>query len=278
MKTSNQYDQQINSLMARYGSALPAESGPWNETIAALLSHRSVRKYLPTALPDNTLTTLAAAAQSAATSSNLQTWSLVAVTDPARKIRLADVAAKQKHITECPLFLVWIADLSRLRRVGEQTQQQLAAINYLEMLLVATIDAALAAQNAVVAAESLGLSTVYIGAIRNDTQRVAAELNLPAGAVAVFGLCVGYADHSLPAEVKPRLPQSVVVHREQYDATGESARVDIYDQAMTEFSRRNEMLVSSWTERVLARTKELKAMAGRDNLSAALHALGFPLR
>ncbi|WP_213992542.1 NADPH-dependent oxidoreductase [Sodalis sp. dw_96] len=277
MQTSTLADQQLAALAARYGSELPHEGGPWNETLSALLSHRSVRKYLPKALPDGTLTTLAAAAQSAATSSNLQTWSLIAVTDPARKARLSAVAAGQKHITECPLFLVWVADLSRLRRVGEQKQQQLAAIDYLEMLLVATIDAALAAQNAVVAAESLGLSTVYIGALRNDTQRVAAELNLPAGAVGVFGLCVGYADHSAPAEVKPRLPQSVVVHREQYDTSGEPARLDIYDQDLAEFSRRNEMSVSNWTDRVIARTKELKAMAGRDRLAAALRALGFPL-
>ncbi|QWA11006.1 NADPH-dependent oxidoreductase [Sodalis ligni] len=277
MATSTSKDQQHAALAARYGSELPPECGPWNETIAALLSHRSVRKYLPKPLPDNTVTTLAAAAQSAATSSNLQTWSLIAVTDPALKARLSAVAAGQKHIIECPLFLVWVADLSRLRRVGEQKQQQLAALNYLEMLLVATIDAALAAQNAVVAAESLGLSTVYIGALRNDTQRVAAELDLPDSAVGVFGLCVGYADHSVPAEVKPRLPQSVVVHRDLYDVAGEPARLDIYDQDLAEFSRRNELSVSNWTNRVIARTKELGAMAGRDKLAAALRALGFPL-
>lgn len=271
-------DEQTAALQARYGAGSLPEAGPWNGTIAGILSHRSLRGYLPDALPENTLETLAAAAQSAATSSNLQTWSLVAVTDPQRKARLSAVAAHQKHILQCPLFLVWVADLSRLRRVGEQQGQSLAALNYLEMLLVATIDAALAAQNAVIAAESLGLSTVYIGALRNDTQRVAEELNLPQGAVGVFGLCVGYADPAAMAEVKPRLPQSVVVHREQYSADGEDAEVAVYDEALTAFSERNEISAYNWTDRVIARTKELRAMAGRDNLSAALRALGFPLR
>ena len=58
----------------------------------------------------------------------------------------------------------------------------------------APIDAALAAQNAVVAAQSLGLRTVYIGAMRNDPVRVAELLGLPPRAFVVFGLCVGYAD------------------------------------------------------------------------------------
>ena len=64
------------ALAARYGAAAPA-AGPWNATIAGMLDHRSVRGYRPDALPPGTLETLVAAAQSAATSSNLQTWSVV---------------------------------------------------------------------------------------------------------------------------------------------------------------------------------------------------------
>ena len=62
---------------------------------------------------------------------------------------------------------------------------------WLETFLVANIDVALAAQNAVVAAESIGLSTVYIGAMRNDPERVAGLLGLPKQCFVLFGLCVG---------------------------------------------------------------------------------------
>ena len=44
-----------------------------------LLAHRSVRAYLPDALPEGTLAHLVAAAQSAPTSSNLQAWSVIAI-------------------------------------------------------------------------------------------------------------------------------------------------------------------------------------------------------
>ncbi|MEJ1976336.1 MAG: nitroreductase family protein [Acetobacteraceae bacterium] len=160
-----------------------------------LLAHRSVRAYRTDPLPPGTTEILVAAAQSAASSSNLQLWSVVAVEDPARKARLAAVAAGQKHITQAPLFLVWLADLSRAQRLADVP---LDGLDYLETFMVGVVDAALAAQNATVAAESLGLGTVYIGALRNNPEAVAAELGLPPRAFAVFGMCVGASGSGLP--------------------------------------------------------------------------------
>lgn len=266
------------ALALRYGpDAVPA-AGPWSDAIALLLSHRSVRGYRADALPEGTLETLVAAAQSAATSSNLQTWSVVAVSDPGVRGKLAAIAGGQKHIEQCPLFLVWLADLSRLGRIAEAEGRTLEGLPYLETFLVASIDAALAAQNAVVAAESLGLSTVYIGALRNDTQAVAGLLELPPGAVGVFGLCVGYAQPAAAGEVKPRLPQPGVLHHGTYGIGDERAQRAAYDRLMGEFSRRNEMQADTWTERVLSRIATIKALRGRDLLKPALRALGFPLR
>src|ERR1019366_4866478 len=103
---------------ARYGAAAAPRLLPLNAVLTTLLSHRSVRRYRPDPLPLHTLETLVAAGQSASTSSNLQAWSVVAVEDAGRKARLAAVAGNQAHITECPLFLVFLADLSRLDRLG----------------------------------------------------------------------------------------------------------------------------------------------------------------
>jgi nitroreductase len=82
-------------IRERYGSNTFNPEHLWNETLTTLLSHRSVRAYLPDALPSQTLETLIAAAQAAATSSNLQTWSVVAIEDPARKSTLAQLAGNQ---------------------------------------------------------------------------------------------------------------------------------------------------------------------------------------
>ena len=88
--------------------------GQWNQVLETILSHRSVRGFLPRRLPDNTLELLIAAAQSASTSSNLQFWSVVAVQEPERRSRLAELAGQQQFIRDAPLLLVWLADLSRL--------------------------------------------------------------------------------------------------------------------------------------------------------------------
>jgi nitroreductase len=267
-----------DALARRYGTEASPGAGPWNEHIAVLLSHRSVRGYRSDALPQGTLQTLVAAAQSAATSSNLQTWSVIAVTDPAKKAALAKVASNQKHIEQCPLFLVWVADISRNQRLGAEEGVTLETMPYQETFLVAAIDAALAAQNATVAAESLGLSCVYIGALRNNPQEVARIVGLPTGAFGVFGMCVGYASPSVANEVKPRLPQEVVVHHDAYDTSGESAHRAAYDALMSDFSVRNGMGPDNWTKRVIGRLGRLAAMAGRDKMVAALHAMGFSLK
>jgi nitroreductase len=104
-----------------------------------------------------------------------------------------------------PLYIAWVADLSRNERLSEAEKINFETLLWLETFMVACIDAALAAQNAVVAAQSLGLRTVYIGAMRNDPARVAELLGLPPRAFVVFGLCVGYADPTAKNEVKPRL-------------------------------------------------------------------------
>jgi len=266
------------ALAARYGANARPPAGPWNETIASMLTHRSVRGYLSTTLPEGTLESLIAAAQSAATSSNIQAWSVVHVADPASRKILAEIAGNQKHIEQCPLYLVWIADLARNRRICAAEGVEPLASPWTETFMVSVIDAALAAQNAVAAAESLGLSTVYIGAMRNDPERVAQLLGLPPEAFPVFGLCVGYAEPKAAGEVKPRLPQRVVVHRELYSTSGENEQRAIYDATMAEFSRRHELQTATWTQRLLNRFGNMKAMNGRERIKARLNAMGFPLK
>jgi nitroreductase len=269
---------QTAALAKRYGEAAMPAKGPWNDAIALLLEHRSVRGFKSDPVPAGTLETLIAAAQSAATSSNLQTWSVVSVTDPATRAEFARIANNQKHIEQCPIFLAWIADTSRLARLGEQEKAELEVLPYLETYLVAAIDAALAAQNAVTAAESLGLANVYIGAMRNDIGRVAELLALPKGAMCVFGLCIGYAADGVTNAVKPRLPQSAILHHERYSGARDQEVRKAYDAELERYSRQHEMGQYTWTERVLSRAAKIKAMSGRDKLRAALEALGIPTK
>jgi len=269
--------EQTDALRRRYGAAVPP-AGPWNETMELLLSHRSVRGYKSDPVPPGTLETLIATAQSAATSSNMQWWSAIVVSDPAKKKELAEIAGNQKHIEQCPLYICWVADMARHQRISHAQKTEFETMPWLETFMVACIDVALAAQNAVVAAESLGLQTVYIGAMRNDPVRVAKVLGLPPQAFAVFGLCVGYATEKAAGEVKPRLPQASVVHHDRYDPAGEVEERAAYDLELDKFSKRHEMQATTWTQRVLNRLGPIKSMNGRERMRAALATLGFEIR
>ncbi|QJU58787.1 NADPH-dependent oxidoreductase [Sphingomonas sp. AP4-R1] len=250
----------------------------WNETLDTILSHRSVRAYAPDPVPDGAIELAVAAAQSAASSSNLQPWSVVAVEDPARKARLAALAGNQKQILQAPLFLLWIVDHQRLTRVGEQVGTPADALHYLESFLLGAVDTSLAAQSAVVALESLGLGTCYIGGIRNRPAEVAAELGLPPQSFALFGLTVGHPDPAAPASVKPRLPQEAVLFREAYGQSAAPAALAAYDRRLRGFQREQGMIERDWTEQASQRVRGADSLAGRDVLRGVLHRLGFRLR
>lgn len=267
-----------DQFQARYGQELDLPAVIWNETIGTILSHRSVRGYLGDPLPAGALETMIAAAQSASTSSNLQTWSVVAVEHPETKARLAELAGNQAHIRQAPLFLVWLADLARLTDAADARGLPRAGIDYTEMFVMATIDAALAAQNAAVAAESLGLGLVYIGGMRNHPEDVAAALGLPPRTVAVFGMCVGYPDPARPTAVKPRLPQAAVLHRERYE-TDQAAPIATYNGAMARYYTEQQMKVrGDWVDHSANRVATPQSLSGRHRLLEALRNLGFELR
>jgi nitroreductase len=264
----------VSLIGARYGKAqtLPFDSAlpSFNDTLKTLLAHRSVRSFLETPLPPGTLELLIAAAQSAPSSSNLQLWSVVAVEDSARKARLADYAAQQRHIKQAPLLLVFLADLAILHETATTQEITLNGIDYLDTFLMAAIDAALAAQNVVTAAESMGFGTVYAGAIRNQPEDVIRELNLPPYVFPVFGLSIGYPNPERPTQIKPRLLQCAILHREQYSNDGTQQAVSDYDATMSAFYRVYRETGTTWSKQSLERLREPETLAGRDRLKEAI--------
>jgi nitroreductase len=266
-----------SSVAARYGDTESNVPLAWNDTMDLLLSHRSVRGFLSDPLPTGTLEALVAAAQSASTSSNVQAWTVIAVMNPETKAALSQIAGGQKHMEECPLLLVWCADLARTKTIGERHNYPTDATGFLESFVVSVVDAALAAQNAAVAAESFGLGMVYIGALRNNPQEVARLLKLPPNVVAAFGMCVGYPDPARPYNVKPRLPQRVVLHREHYDDSVPQEALDSYDATLSAFQRAEKMKEVGWIGTMKGRWRDAASIKGRDKIRSALLALGFKL-
>ncbi|NMO96357.1 oxygen-insensitive NADPH nitroreductase [Paenibacillus lemnae] len=205
-----------------------------NETIDLLMKHRSIRKYSSREVTEEQLQRIVQAAQMASSSSSVQAYSVIAVTDPEQKQTLSVLAGNQAYIAECPVFLVWCADLYRLKQAGEQHLDGAESyIDSTENFIIATVDASLAAQNAAVAAESMGLGIVYIGGVRNQIAEFSEVLQLPELVYPVFGMCLGYPDQQ--PDVRPRLPLEGVLHRGTYNASSVQEQVANYDNTYTAY-------------------------------------------
>jgi FMN reductase (NADPH) len=252
-----------------------------NPTIELIHKHGSVRNYKPDPITKETVEVIIAAAQRTATSSNLQMYSVIVTTDPEERARMQIFCGGQKHISKAPVFLTWCADLSRLDRVCQAkgyTQQA----GYVENFLLAVTDAAIAAQNGGLAAESLGLGFCYIGAIRNNPGDVIRLLGLPKLVFPLVGMTLGWP--ATPQKFRPRLPLGAVLHWDRYDPVNEENLLKQYDLAMVESGiyRGRQAgpedtipeIDNGWTEHSARRVSQVL----RPHLRDVLEDIGFELK
>lgn len=201
-----------------------------NDVIELLKSHRSIRKFSDQKIPHTLLLELVRAGQAAATSSHVQAYTVIHVVDSAKREKIAELAGGQGYVATSSDFLVFCADMKRPTDASERTGANVER-GMTEQLLVATVDVALMAQNVAIAAESEGLGICYIGGIRNNPQAISELLALPDHVYPVFGMCLGYPDHS--PEVKPRLPVEAILKQDVYSDDGE--QVAAFDAAMRDY-------------------------------------------
>jgi nitroreductase len=213
-----------------------AKSGGFkmNEVITLMKSHSSVRKFIAEPVEDSLVAELVQAGQHASTSNHIQAYTIIRVRNHKQKEVLAQLCGDQEYVKNCPVFLVFCADLHRLKTACSMNQESMNAGSS-EAFLLATVDTALVAQNIMVAAEAVGLGGVYIGGIRNNPQQVCELLKIPQHVYPVFGMCLGYPEKR--NAVKPRLPLSLVLKEEFYTTEGDDASLLEYDRIISEYYR-----------------------------------------
>ncbi|MDN0084178.1 oxygen-insensitive NADPH nitroreductase [Crenobacter sp. SG2305] len=228
-----------------------------NPVIQLLKSHRSIRKFTDQPVSDELINEIVACGQAAATSSNIQATTVIRVRDPEQREKIATLAGGQAYVASAGAFLVYCADLHRPQLACEMQGGQFSE-GMTEHFIIATVDAALAAQNSVIAAESLGLGICYIGGIRNHPQEISELLGLPDHVYPIFGLCLGYPAQD--PEIKPRLPLSVVLKEERYQNQDDLEGITAYDEQMRAYyrSRTGGTKDSCWSV-------EMKALVGKES-------------
>ncbi len=239
-----------------------------------LNQHASVRSFLDKPVPDETVNAILNAARRSPTSSNMQTYSIIVVRNPETRQRLAVLAGNQKHIEQCDVFVGFLADINRLGIVSQMHDQPL--VKSLETTLVSTVDAALVGMSVQTAVESFGLGAVMVGGMRNQPQAVADLLGFPSGVYMVFGMSIGWpAEDAAPANLKPRLPESLVIHHEQYDQADPRPLIEQYDSQLADYyglQNRNQHS-AAWSGPIAKRLNK----PSRPHLRKTLEGMGFRL-
>jgi nitroreductase len=211
----------------RYGNTFDGDApDDLPAAVRQLLERRCIRRYTDEPISDSIMDTLLACAQSAPTKSNLQQYSIIVTTDEALRMQLADLNPDTGHMNYCPVFITFCADMRRAKRLTERHGFDYAS-NNMDTFLNATVDAALAMQCFITAAETMGLGCAPISQVRNRMAEFCAALDIPEGVFPIAGLTLGWP--AWEGRMNARLPQAAVVHREKYDDRNLDEVVDAYD-------------------------------------------------
>ncbi|MFX3616908.1 MAG: oxygen-insensitive NADPH nitroreductase [Sporolactobacillus sp.] len=245
-----------------------------NETIELLRRHRSIRSFTDKKLTEEQVDTLVEAAQHGATSNFFQQYSIIDVTDPAKQQKLAEIGS-QHYIAEAARLFVMVVDMHRNAKIAEEKGQSETNFATADFFLRAWSDTVIAAQNIVIAAESVGLGTVYLGSILNDAQATIDLLNLPRFTFPVFGLAIGYPNQS--PQFKPRLPKNAVYHENSYSSMEQPLKqLEDYDHAVNQYYdlRDANRRVDTFTNQI-AKAASGKPSDSRKNMLKILQAQGL---
>lgn len=180
---------------------------------SVLFKHRSIRKFLPTPIPEEVLQECLEAASRASTCGNMQLYSLVVTRDRALREKLAPCHFNQPMVCEAPCVVTVCADVHRFTMWCEQRDAAPAYDNF-AWFLNASTDALLAAQNLCVEAEMHGLGICYLGTTIYTAGDISRILELPKGVIPLTTVVMGYPDEA--PELTDRLPLEAVVHYEKY--------------------------------------------------------------
>ena len=201
-----------------------------NRTILELHNRKSVRVFTGETISEKDKNLILTAATQAPTAGNQQLYTIIDVTDQELKERLAVTCDNQPFIAEADMVLVFVADCQKwyegFKDVGANPRKPGVGD-----LMLAVTDTAIAAQNAVVAAESLGIGSCYIGDIMENAEIHKEILNLPEYTFPAVMLVFGYPTTQQIEREKPkRVDLSHVVHENAYRVMNAEERKEMWDE------------------------------------------------
>ena len=240
-----------------------------DKTIELLMAHSSCRSFQNKPVPEDVADTIIKCAQHAPTSSYLQAYTIIKVEDKEKRKALAQFAGGQEWVEKAGLALLFCADLHRLDVMLDVADKNV--LHNEELYTVAVTDAALASSRALVAAQALGLGGVFVGGVRNETEKMAKLFGLPELVFPMYVVCMGY-----PAEVppqRPRMDASLISAVDTYpEITGPEQLAD-YEKEVSDYflNITNGRSGRGW----IARAEHAISVKPRYSVGEFLHKAGF---
>ncbi|MFZ5969925.1 MAG: nitroreductase family protein [Bacillota bacterium] len=198
-----------------------------NDVLKQIKSRKSMRVFENKPIAEDIKKEIVNAAFEAPTAGAMMLYSILDITDEVLKEELAVTCDNQPFIAKAPLVLIFLADYKRWydafcyedcnpRKPGEGD------------ILLACADAIIAAQNTVVAAESLGIGSCYIGDILENCETVRELLELPDYVLPAAMLVYGYPTETQKNRRKPvRFEEQYIVFENKYHRLTKEEHVEM---------------------------------------------------
>ncbi len=202
-----------------------------NESLNLLFKRRSVRAYAKTPIPQEKIDLIIKGAMRAPTAGNMMMYSIIEVTEQEIKDKLVTTCDNQPMIGKAPLVLLFLADMQRwydffhasdIKKYCEKEELPYRTPEESDLLL-ACCDALIAAQNAVIAAESLGIGSCYVGDIMENFEIHQKMFNLPKWTFPITLVCFGYPKNpDFDGPLRIRFPQNTLHFKNTYKTLTQS--------------------------------------------------------
>jgi FMN reductase (NADPH)/FMN reductase [NAD(P)H] len=208
-----------------------------NPVLETIHQRKSVRAYEEKPLPEDVRDMILKSAMRAPTAGNMMLYSIIEVSDQETKNKLVDTCDNQPFIAKAPLVLIFLADYQRWVDYFQVSGvEQLCAEQGVPMvkpeegdLFLACCDALIAAQSAVIAAESIGVGSCYIGDILENYEIHREIFALPQYAVPICMVCFGYpTKEQKERKQTERFGEEFILFKDQYRRLGEDEFKEMY--------------------------------------------------
>ena len=196
-----------------------------NPVLKVIYERKSIRAYEKRDIPEDIKDEIIKAAMKAPTAGNMMLYSIIEVVDQSKKDTLAKTCDNQPFIAKAPLVLLFLADYQRWFDyfIYSEVPALYKRMN-MEMrrpqegdLFLACSDVVIAAQNAVIAAESLGVGSCYIGDIMENYEIHRELFDLPQYVFPIVLLCFGYPTRKQREREKTnRFDKQLIVFKDKY--------------------------------------------------------------